>query len=310
MFLKFFMLLSICLLSAGFATEKTSCASFDMKSIDEVDKQILDDFFRCLFFESEFAYTLFGDKPLTLITPNLQCIFFLVTDSSCRYRMSKIVLGWKVWKKYQSSFPFRNFYFDCCDDLDGYCCKFVLINRKKCLEIIKNNFELFTTCFGAIENPEIFLKRFASSSSTYIGKTGYFFSLGLLLGYGEENARTFERNENLYDAIIKTPLDSSFLNQKIKISSLNQRTFKKEAPNSLDCRHTITELNYLDSHFRGCFATLQPNPLYPFDIPHFRAILNKETETIKKIFDQNREKLLEAYYSDNFLERVLNQMAS
>src|ERR1700690_3914855 len=69
-----------------------------IESIPLTDREIIEKFFRTLLFYHPFAYTLFGDKPVSTM------LFDLKNDQKPQlfYVSSK---GYETWKKYAHLFP-------------------------------------------------------------------------------------------------------------------------------------------------------------------------------------------------------------
>lgn len=89
--------------------------------------------------------------------------------------------------------------------------RFFFINKSACLNVIESNISLFINKIGVSLQPEEILEYIVSSSDLF--KEGLCCSqalLGLLLGYGKENAIGFEKHfskkRNLFRA---TPMNSS-----------------------------------------------------------------------------------------------------
>ncbi|MBI3236478.1 MAG: hypothetical protein HYZ48_02040, partial [Chlamydiales bacterium] len=84
------------------------------------DLPVLDSFFREILFFECFAYTLFGDKPVSVCEYDLEN-----TELFCH--TSK---GYKIWKKYAALLPLSNFLFLFYENSKKNFCELTLINKK------------------------------------------------------------------------------------------------------------------------------------------------------------------------------------
>lgn len=182
---KFLKFLGISLLCCAGMTHmhaaQCSSANYIIQHISSEDKAILTELFRSLLFDDQFAYTLFGSKPITH-----KGVFF-GTDTA------NFIPKWQVWKKYSYFFDtcFSNFAF--LEKSNQELCEIHFVNKKLVLEAVEKYADAFTGILGEVK-PKDVLERILKSNDLFeaIGNSQTLY--GILLGYGEENARGFELN--------------------------------------------------------------------------------------------------------------------
>lgn len=161
----------------------------------------IENFFCYLMLEGQFAYTLFGDKPISTIgifkRKNIYSILLPNTHD-------RVIYQWSIWKKYASTFQSKNYLIisnESSDLLEIY-----LINRNACKKIICENLILFQDVLGTEATPEAILKSIETSQQ--IAKEalkGSQLLYGILLGYGVSNAYGFEQIHRYQNYILKPP---------------------------------------------------------------------------------------------------------
>lgn len=287
-----------------------------LKKIDPKEKDILKYFFQSLFASGDFAYTLFGNKPLALIDHNLEFAFFEQNQGKLRRKAILELKGWKVWKKHSYLFPINQFYF--LENKNQFGFYGALISKKHCRNLINKHYELFKnisepssvieTIFDKMNNAEVNNKAFPEH---------YFQCLGILLGYGQKNAQAYEQEATNIDLLALAPFDlkkystpqaESFINQVV----LNiQNVHLPSNIYSPQIKELINQLCTQREFYGSVKATHRPNPLCPIRTPGFMAINNDpETEDIINDYDSLRERLVQIYYSDLFIEIILTRLTS
>lgn len=167
--------------------------ALSLELIPEVDKIKIEHLFEYLLLEGQFSYTVFGNKPVSTIgfikqiaKKNLKPVH---SEGICAYFIQSE--KWKVWKKYRDRFPMKNFSLienDGPSHLELY-----LINRPACLDKIKQHLKIFHQILGVELTPQQILHKLESSHNFMReGLNGSQVLYGILLGYGEQNARGFE----------------------------------------------------------------------------------------------------------------------
>lgn len=154
--------------------------------IEEQDFKYFNDFIKHHFYRDNFAYTLFGDKPLSLGAFALVEPVSVINPLFLHFN-SISLKRWETWKKYAKYFPMRNYLLFEQDGGDNR--KFIFfINKLAFVSCVKNHQAIFDKELGKKVEGEQLLLDFAE------GKTPLWKNqllLGILLGYGECNARLF-----------------------------------------------------------------------------------------------------------------------
>src|SRR5690242_4752348 len=133
------------------------------------DRQPLNAFFRNLLFSRGFAYTLFGDKPISIAEYDFEADPY-----------------W-TGKKYASFFP-SDCYVFLFDENSRYC-EITLINRKAFYQIVKEHQEQFDKAFGTKISPDRILNLLIQKRSIWNTPIkNHQNIIGILLGYGKTNA--------------------------------------------------------------------------------------------------------------------------
>lgn len=152
------------------------------------DREDLEKLFCYFIHQDHFAYTLFGDKPVSIsgnfnMTPWENILE--IHDSG-----EVMLKQWHVWEKYFNQFTFKNFILY--KEVNELTFKIILINKKFFLKTIEENTDIFENIIGKKIQPEIFLKDIEQHKvSFHESICNSEFLLGLLLGYGKHNALLF-----------------------------------------------------------------------------------------------------------------------
>lgn len=283
-------------------------------SIPAQDVETLEKFFKTLFIQGGFAFTLLGKKPMVCIDYNLENIRHVLPDKKNLDSMAAVFSGGKVWEKYKKKFCFNQFEFFNYTSQDYKTFGFVLINKEAVRDLFEQNKDLFKTVFGDRENlSQIFRKAPVDILPKGDLKPKFHHAFGVILGYGDKNSMAFGKRDELVQFLGNAPINLNCLNAKdanyiIKEQSMS---YKEGALVSIDYSHekindAIQTLNSLHNNYHFTLATERERNLSPIDLPGFLAFSDdKETDQIKKSYDSIRSQIIEILYSKNFLETVL-----
>jgi hypothetical protein len=183
-------------------------ASVDIaRSLEQIptqDKEVLDRFFQCLLTQHPLGYTLFGNKPVSVVDRFIYS--FNLNNNTTDLVLEK---GWGVWMHHRHLFPsdqfalLKNRRTDDQFSIDS----FWLIHKSNTLKVISENLDLFQNEFGEIEPEEMLIK--LCKSSSLFDTLGNELS-GILFGYGRENAIAFHENPLAFRGIARHGKPESF----------------------------------------------------------------------------------------------------
>jgi hypothetical protein len=177
------------------------------------DKRRLDYFFRDVCFLHEWAYTLMGSKPMSIYDylhpwaairrffshphvgdmlseafwpPHFRLICYLFNPEQL-----KLKLGWETLQAYMDRFPQDRFVFFSHLDREDRV-GLVLIDKIKLVNVVKKHFPDFQEVLEllSIEPEELFHNKTLYLFVTSLNTDSM---IGLVLGFGRENARLFEK---------------------------------------------------------------------------------------------------------------------
>lgn len=216
----------------------------ELKQIPQEDQKILTDFFHYLVTESSFAYTLFGNKPISfeefsedLNKNTLENLLYPYADTILGY-------GWTVWQKYQHLFNHPHFVFKKVPSRSGYTF-IVLINKTACLSVIQTHLEDFKSVLGQNKSTENIFEDITGNKYFYFEDSiaNNQLLLGILLGYGRENGLMFLKRDQICTQIIKrntSPILRSFQFSDLALSAMRllklyEKTSSSEWQENNDC---------------------------------------------------------------------------
>lgn len=286
-----------------------------LASIDSREKDILKFFFQSLFASGDFAYTLFGNKPMALMDHNLEFAFFEQNKGKLRRKAILELQGWEIWKKHAHRFSITQFYFINKKTKSGF--NGALICKKSSQKLINKHSELFKNISEPSTVIETITDRMNNLENDVEFPEHYFQCLGILLGYGHNNAKAYEQDSSNRNLLAAGPFDlkkysSQETENLINQTNLNIRNVhlpsKVYSPNIKDLLHQLSSHR---QSYGPIKATHKINPLCPIRTPGFMAVSNNpETEEIINDYDSLREKLVKIYHSDKFLEIILTRLTS
>lgn len=201
-------------------------------TLSACEKNKISSFLWKFMIEEGAVYTLFGDKPMTSLL-----IFTGETKDMCLEGLSKETLrqvvfvedstqeDWKVWKKFVSQFNLTEFLFiERFSAYDPLHVEYFLVNVPSFLGICTDYLQTFRERLNRDLSPSEILSCLQNPESEIwpqIAKDSYL--MGLLYGYGEENARYFSEES----CRPKQSLSFETFPLPVYISSQKDRTFEK-----------------------------------------------------------------------------------
>lgn len=250
--------------------------------------------FKDLFFEQAFAYSLFGDKPMSLSRGTLnvyssdEIVRLLAIDGYCQSVLEPycdpsncLQKRWIIWKKHQPKFKMKNFHL--LKKSVGGQIRLIFINELSFKTIIDQNINLFRQVINGELSSDTLLEEMKNEDLDMLHLLhNHEGLLGILLGFGRDNSLTFQKREELLDSLGKNLKKPELIQEEIKYLDENLQPFHEHDA------YIITSIN------RVMFLT---DPKHP------------ETIQLKRKYDQLERKIKKIFSKNNWFERLLLQLA-
>jgi hypothetical protein len=263
-----------------FASPQKNLAQHILSTIPAEELTVLEEFFRELLFAHGFAYTLFGDKPISIENydrdhPEKPDVF----ATSCK--------GYKVWEKYAPLFPQRHYIFLFYEDPISDTYEITLINKQAFLQTTSRYGGKFLNTLTP--TPEKLLDLLIQNHSLENTSIRVREDLiGILLGYGENNAALFHRRH--------------------EITHRTRNLKKKNTKPSPGYCSTDEECAALNARLQA-FSTEKRKSLNYMRLPGFVADPNHpETIQLKKKYIEQRKQITQRFSRRSVLEVVFEQL--
>lgn len=269
----------------------------------------LDRFWRILFQQYHFGYTLFGSKPLSFHRYDLS--IGVGEPPHCK-KDPQLHLLWRMWEKGHSSNTGANFIFN--RVIFFYEGKkyeeFYLLNRAECLATINKYWKDFQNCFSDLESPLSLLNTICQDGPHIIPNHRL---LGLLLGYGDHNSSLFQEREVMFNMLASHiyHIDNKQLAHLTKWELMQMRLARKQPILIESDRWDTVFSRYraLNRQLANSLSSLVPHallcalplPCYVVDASH------PETFDSLRSYLLTQRKLNRLFYRPNFLKIILSQ---
>ncbi len=177
---------------------------FSVNTISEEDAATLEVFFRALVAESEGGYVLFNRKPICANGILLSKSRTVMTPG---HKMAvALYQGLKAWKNFESD---RHAILIRAFSSDGDCQSVIMLNKEEFLKTVAENASLFRYILGPTITPESLLRTTLNEKSDFfrIYKDNKVL-IGIILGFGLDNALLVSREENIqlaFDRLCEKP---------------------------------------------------------------------------------------------------------
>ncbi len=281
-----------------------------LEAIPENDREDLNRFFLLLAKSETIAYTLFGQKPISVgnflkFTYDYpHSIFCLIFEK-----------GWEAWLRNKYLFPQDKFFFR---REDNRVASFYLINKKYTLEKIYENLDLFRQNLGEISAKEVLDRLCSDEPIQNLLSTQYLW--GVFFGYGKKNSECFAKECESLETLsgkLFLPIPS-----RKSISSLNPESRKMlerliskgryilPKENSVPFSEYVSKLNELMSQRKSFELTGSPILLTRYQPPAFAYWDERETAELQDAYGKTRSNMRKTYGDQSFLESVINQWVS
>lgn len=161
-----------------------------LSQISQEDSEAIEKLLSYLFLDEGFSYVLFGSKPMSMIGHDKN------TPASYQelypHPLFELESWWQTWEKYSHLFPMKEFFLFAQNGDEWF--EVCLINKSNALTVIEKNLPLFRDKIDANFSSREILEHIVSSHNVFRdGLNKSHALLGLLLGYGKQNAVGFEK---------------------------------------------------------------------------------------------------------------------
>lgn len=284
-------LLAVALAGSAFMIipRKTSRPLTVYNRMNEEDRYYLATFLRITLFCDDFAYLLFGSKPIA-ITNFSKSLPFKYTYEFVSKLNFEINKGLEIFKKNQHLFSSSNIIVHLEED-DDYSYLF-MINKKNLLKTLNEHIEDFKLVLGPKTTTESLFIQITEN----IGKDAFFkaigqheASLGILLGYGRNNAWLFHQKKTLL-------LKLNTLKPPLKWDSSLEKAFAQIIQKTSSFCQEPPVWRYL---------LITPR----IHLPHFMADPNSlETKKLKERYEKERVDIKKLFAKQDYVEATLQRL--
>jgi hypothetical protein len=243
-----------------------------LESIPKEDLAELDGLFSYFIKQNQFAYTLFGDKPISLssqfsLTP-WENIIEKINDKHTLFWKK-----WKIWKKYEHFFPSKNYLLTIEPSKFPHVYDIILINKIEFIKTLEKHQKLFESVIGHPINPQQLLNEIEQKKISFSDSIKNNQMLGgILLGYGVHNSTLYNKRDRGYLNNIGLMNHSKIILQPIE-----------------------------KNHYM---------PLIIGPVKFAADILHPETIALRKKYKKLRGKISSIYFQNNLLEVTLLKLMS
>lgn len=290
-----------------------------INSIPLEEREILEHFFRRLFYHGDFAYTLLDRKPMGSIDYNLEllaCPQFYKAPENHLFLMALDKKGWNIWEKYKDLFPMKKYSLIKVEHDTFF--GILLINKEKVATIIKKNLSLFQELVGKKLHARKILKLLCSGTWYYHSNSPclliYYKAIGLLYGYGKDNVRWFVKRAQLSQNLRSLPIEmKAFSSNVIHCIEMEDSSVcsKCQLQNDFEIKTLSSELNVLLKKVQLINGTNKNNPFLPLRKSLFLGNEQlAQTKSIIEGYEKLNKIILKIYESDKLLETVLEILTS
>lgn len=296
--LSLFVVIS-CSLLIYFTANNSAIRKLNAIPLDE--RKCLELFFRTAFANDGLGYTIFGEKPMTVVSffdPLASMKRSLIDCSFCSFNAENLRTkkGCELLEKYRSLFCSKTIKIKKCKNFianDVNCILF--INVGVFTKTVDDNLSDFKKILGETITPDLLLERILQTDDVF-GEVlkNHQGLIGTLLGYGRNNAWLFHQREEGY-----------FFNGMDSLLALDSFSIKR--PRTILTKEEIQEIDHKLSVFdeRGI---LDFNPLL-MSLPCFVADQSTaETKGLKSKYQSQYRDIVHRYENRDFLEVTVNQI--
>lgn len=279
---------------------------------------ILDGFIHELFKFSEGGYVLHGKKPMCIQGFSVLDSFAGHSDSHCRSVILKE--GADLWKKF---FSLKNdniivHIYNHPTSQAGDAVDILVINKKLFLEVVEKNISLFQYVLGPHVTPLALLEKLIDPDANFHKVLKYDKVLiGILLGFGVQNALHVSRIENLNLAYLSSPEQFPWKNRFLALTHylgdykevLLLSSEKKIEPIDTDPSFSFSSLEEELSHALSKICCSSPKlsenrPMFIFG----RLMQDEDSDRLILELEDTQDKIVELLASEKPLKTILSMI--
>jgi hypothetical protein len=180
---------------------KNQSVSHKLQLIPVEEQFLLEAFFRTLISVDNGSYVLFGDKPASLMVyeDGGRELFQVLPDFELNVHFYPAKRGFEIWQKFQHLFPSKVYVLVRIESCFSKALSAIfLIHKDRLLATLSKYFSDFQRRFPKFQSPEELLNSMLIDPSLLQQVCNkHDLLLGIILGYGKENAALFERKINI-----------------------------------------------------------------------------------------------------------------
>lgn len=264
--------------------------------ISAVERKELEVFFRNLFYEDLFAYTLYGDKPMSFSDYSLkdpspqELLKILPLDQCCEEILLEhcepakfLNHRWLLWKKYSHPLKMENYRL--MEKSIVSRPRLLLINKNAFIQIVDENLDLFREILGPHLTAAHLLDRIVHEKTDLLeilhNHQGL---LGILLGFGRYNSMLFYEKEKIQNEL-KWP----------QFNLKEVRRLQKKLETLQDCMRFF--------HPHDVYRISSINRVQFLANPH-----HPETILLRNKYDELNKRILEISSKDDWFDETIKQL--
>jgi len=292
-----FLLGHLLIFTESFASDDHFQVQTKLSTISHEDESALHDFLFDLISTTECGYVLYGNKPicfLGVIPPGVDCI-----GTVGHHKSVFITSGMKTWEKLQFPKESDNYILHMYNHAENHDepTDVILINRSAFFNVVNANLILFQYVLGPDVTAEKLLKDLLDPSKDFISVLkNDDVLIGILLGFGTNNALYVSRSEQISGSIFRRE-------KGIILPSLQIDDIKASEP-SFGYHSVEEELE--DLYARSVLSSRNLSEQSP--ILYFGCLPEtEESKSLIKHYEDTQLKLIQVLESNNFLSAVLSR---
>jgi FKBP-type peptidyl-prolyl cis-trans isomerase len=268
-----------------------------LQTLSQQERILLDDFLRKIV-TSPNGFVLYGDKPMALYS----YYYWTGCEPDASEDDVSLIKGKELFQGLNIA-PYNKEHTLLIFNSSNYC-NFVCINRKAFIKTVDENISLFRYVLGPLLTSESLLQELIDAKDDfYAVLKDDNVLLGILFGYGTQNALLVSRQESIcYDCVDDREEEFPFISWRTKINSSSLPKGKTKRP-SLGFSTLIEEANAIVSQLS---YSHHDRPIDPCQIPFFGCVADsKETQELLATYKANQSEIIKALKQQNFLEKTM-----